>query len=276
MIKPQNIQYLQQLIYNQTGVIIDDNKQDLITSRLKTIASEAEFSLVDDFLSHLQILRSSSLHLKVIDALMTNETQFFREKHIYEHLQNTITPALIKQRSLEKSLNIWSAACSTGQEPYSIAISLCEENYVPHDWQTNIFASDISANALNRAKKGIYSDFECSRGLPVNIKEKYFTLKKPNQWQIKQSIKNKIRFERLNIIRNFPELPLMDVIFLRNILIYFDAEHKSNVLKKIIKQLKPSGYLIVGTGETPEQYEPNLKQIKSGKCIFYQLKNKVI
>jgi chemotaxis protein methyltransferase CheR len=180
--------------------------------------------------------------------MMNNESFFFRDRIPFDRLRDTVLPELLKSRASRKQIRIWSAAASTGQEPYSIAMLLAERSDLS-DWRIEILATDISNDALEKAKAGIYSQFEVQRGLPIQLLMQHFK-QEGEQWRIGQKIRERVEFRQVNLLSDFSRLGTFDVVFCRNVLIYFDRETKLGVLGRVGKVLAPDGYLILGAAET--------------------------
>lgn len=261
--------YVRQLVKKHCAVALDAGKQYLADLHLGTVAEQAGFDNIAQLIEHLKCTPFGSQHLQVIESLLNYETTFFRDNYPFETLKNIILPELI-QRKPASSLNIWSAACSSGQEPYTIAMLIKE--YFPTLDKTylQIIASDFSSKALARAKKGVYSQLEIRRGLPATLQKKYFR-PNGNQWHISSDIQDMIDFRQVNLIESWQTLPKMDVIFLRNVLIYFNTDTKKQLLNKVKQQLSPYGYLFLGGGETTINLDEDFERLQLGKAICYRL-----
>lgn len=271
----QEFTYIQNLLREQTGNILERGKEYLITLRLSPIILEEGYASVPEMIQHLQRFPSKELQQRIVEAMTINETFFFRDEFPYQILQTVIFPELLKKRRDTKTLKIWSAGCSSGQEPYSIALIL--EEYFGNDlisWDVEIVASDISRSILKKAKSGCYTSFEVKRGLSEFLLKKYFYAQE-NIWKICEKIQQKVRFENFNLVDFWPHLPLMDVIFLRNVMIYFDLETRKNIFKKLTKILKKDGYLVLGGSENPFFICDSFERIPFEKCSFYQLKQEI-
>ncbi len=274
MLKSANTVYIKKLVHDHTGVLIPKGKEMLISSRLSGLVSKSAYSSVDELLEQLRAGAARDLLTQVLNALMTNETRFFREPYMFDLLKDILLPRRVEANGGgQANLNIWSGACSSGQEVYSIAITLAKSERggdFLRGTGHKLFASDVSESVLNKAKQGSYNDFECGRGLNATDWLEYFTPSVSNEWTVNSNIKRQISFKSINLIKSLPHLPQMDIIFLRNVLIYFDDQHKTEVLQKIKNQLKPGGFLVVGTGESPDHYVSSFNPVKQGRCIFYQ------
>ncbi|BAY78230.1 CheR methyltransferase, SAM binding domain protein [Nostoc linckia NIES-25] len=267
-----NFEYLRQLVREHSGIVLFADKTYLAELHLQPIVESSGFTSIAELITHLRNHPFNNLHVQTIEALVTTETSFFRDKHPFEALKQYVLPELIKQRAIERSLNIWCAACSNGQEPYSIAILIQEHFPVLNNWSLKLIASDFSTKVLTRARQGHYNQLEINRGLPKNIRDRYFQ-RLENNWQINQQIRQMVDFHQFNLVQTWPRLPQFDVIFLRNVLIYFDVVTKKDLLKKVKQQLRPDGYLFLGSGETTINLDASFKVVKFDNHICYQLQN---
>jgi chemotaxis protein methyltransferase CheR len=186
---------------------------------------------------------------EVVDAMTTNETFFFRDKIPFDHFRDTIMPGLLAARARERRLRIWCSAASTGQEPYSLAMCLKEMKDKLAGWRVEILGTDLSADVLEKAKAGVYSQFEVQRGLPIQMLVKHFS-QVGDTWQISPEIRAMVQYRQLNLLSDFLHLGSFDVVFCRNVLIYFDQETKISVLNRIARLLDPEGFLVLGAAET--------------------------
>jgi chemotaxis protein methyltransferase CheR len=211
------------------------------------------------------------LHYAVVEAMTTNETSFFRDIHPFEALRNEILPPLLAARNLRRTLTVWSAASSTGQEAYTIAILLAE--YFPQigPWNIQIIGSDLSQQVLDKAALGEYTQLEVNRGLPAALLVRYFQ-KVGLHWQVKPEIRKRVRFLPVNLIEAWPKMPVFDVIFLRNVLIYFNPETKRQILGNIRQRLAPDGTLFLGGAETTLGIDDSWERVSHGKTSSYRLR----
>ncbi len=261
-----DMQLIRQLARQQTGIVVHSDKQELVQARLIRIAHLNGLSSVEQLMHKLRHQPDESLRQQIAESLLTKETQFFREPQIF-----SLAAELIAEQAepSDEDYYLWSAACSTGQEPYSLAMLLTETGLLNRR-PMKIIASDISEDALLQAKVGIYSDFELGRGLSVSRVRQHFIHYGDEHKKISPGLQKLVEFKKINLTGTWPPLPQMDMIFLRNVLIYFDLETKSCILTRLQKLLKPNGYLIVGTGETPDKINAAFRQIKLGKNFVYQ------
>ena len=245
---PQDYDFLRKLLKERSGLDLSADKQYLVESRLIPLARKAGLPGIAELVQKMKG-GAEALTSEVVEAMTTNETFFFRDKIPFDHLRETVLPALLKARAGRRSLRIWSAACSTGQEPYSIAMCLKERAQELAGWRIEIVATDLSLEVLEKAKSGIYSQFEVQRGLPVQLLVKYFS-QIGEHWQISSEIRSMVQHRQLNLLRDFSHLGKFDVIFCRNVLIYFDQETKAGIFGHLARTLEPDGMLLLGAAET--------------------------
>ena len=223
---PLEYDYLRQLLKERSGLVLTADKQYLVESRLLPIARRAGSAGLGDLVHKLKGKHSESLVLDVVEAMTTNETFFFRDKIPFEHFRDTVMPALFAARAEQRRIRIWCAAASTGQEPYSLAMLLREMGGRTAGWRIEIVATDLSTDVLEKAKSGLYSHFEVQRGLPIGLLIKYFS-QIGETWQIAPDIRAMVQFRSLNLLGDFSHLGVFDVVFCRNVLIYFDQPTKA-------------------------------------------------
>jgi chemotaxis protein methyltransferase CheR len=262
--------YIRKLVYDRTGVFLSEDKTYLVESRLGMLAKESGANSVSCLVAQLKQKSFNPLYESIVEAMMTNETFFFRDVKPFEMLRMSIIPELLKKRQDERTLNIWCGACSSGQEPYSIAILLRE--YFPElaGWKVQIIASDISTAMLKRASSGSYQRHEVLRGLSTAILHKYFH-HCGKEWQIKEELRKAIEFRKINLTEPFRLTAQMDIIFLRNVLIYFDIQTKQSILARVRKVLQPDGYLFLGGGETTVNLDNTFEPIQFENGVCYRL-----
>ncbi|MBR1124794.1 protein-glutamate O-methyltransferase CheR [Bradyrhizobium lablabi] len=245
---PPDYEYLRKLLKDQSGLDLSADKQYLIESRLLPLARKCGLSGIPDIVQKMKG-GSASLLTQVVEAMTTNETFFFRDKVPFEHFRDMIMPEIIKTRAARKSVRIWCAAGSTGQEPYSLAMCLKEMSASLAGWRTEIIATDLSQEVLEKSKAGIYSQFEVQRGLPIQMLVKYF--KQTGEfWQINPELRGMVQHRQLNLLHDFSQLGTFDVIFCRNVLIYFDQDTKINIFNRLQRATEPDGFLVLGAAET--------------------------
>lgn len=245
---PTDYEYLRKFLKERSGLDLSPDKQYLVESRLLPLARRASLPGIPDLV--LKIRNGDGrLATDVVEAMTTNETFFFRDKIPFDHLRDSIMPGLIQARAARKSLRIWSAASSTGQEPYSIAMCLKEMGAALAGWRIEIVATDLSQEVLEKSKAGVYSQFEVQRGLPIQLLMKYFT-QSGDVWQLKADVRAMVQFRQLNLLQDFSHLGMFDVIFCRNVLIYFDQDTKAVIFERTAKVLEADGTLLLGAAES--------------------------
>ena len=245
---PQDYDFLRKFLKERSGLELSTDKQYLVESRLTPLARKTGLAGISDL---AQKLRSgaTALATEVVEAMTTNETFFFRDKIPFDHLRETVVPALLKARGSRRRLRIWCAASSTGQEPYSIAMCLKEMSTELAGWHVEIVATDLSVGVLEKSKAGLFSQFEVQRGLPIQLLVKYFT-QVGELWQINADIRAMVQHRQLNLLQDFSHLGKFDVIFCRNVLIYFDPETKSMIFDRLCQSLEADGVLALGAAES--------------------------
>jgi chemotaxis protein methyltransferase CheR len=244
-----DFEYLRRFLRERSGLRLAADKQYLAESRLLPVARVAGLPGVAELVQRLRHAPSEPLAAAVVEAMTTNESFFFRDKTPFEQFRDTIIPELTAARLSRRRIRIWCAASSSGQEPYSLAMALKEMGDRLFGWRIEIIATDISNEMLERARSGLYSQFEVQRGLPIALLLKYFT-KVGESWQIAPAIRAMVQFRPLNLIGEFSQLGVFDVVFCRNVLLYFEQNLKSRVLERIAQVMQRDGYLVLGAAET--------------------------
>ena len=246
---PADFDYLRQFLRERSGLVLAVEKQYLAESRLLPVARRNGMSTLAELIERLRNRAPAPLRAQVVEAMTTNETFFFRDKIPFEHFRNTIMPTLLSARAREKRIRIWCTAASTGQEPYSLAMAIKTMGSAIAGYRIDILATDLSSEVLEKAKSGIYSQFEVQRGLPVQLLVKFFD-QIGDTWQLAPELRSMVQFRPLNLLNDFSALGNFDVVFCRNLLIYFDQENKISVLNRIARQMPEDGYLVLGAAET--------------------------
>jgi chemotaxis protein methyltransferase CheR len=247
-VTPTEYEYLRKFLKDQSGLDLSADKQYLIESRLLPLARKCGVPGIGELVQKMKG-GSSSIIAQVVEAMTTNETFFFRDKVPFEHFRDTIMPEALKARANRKSIRIWCAAGSTGQEPYSLAMSLKEMGAALAGWRVEIIATDLSTEVLEKSKSGVYSQFEVQRGLPIQLLVKYFK-QNGELWQISPELRAMVQHRQLNLLHDFSQLGAFDVIFCRNVLIYFDQDTKINIFGRLAKAMEGDGFLVLGAAET--------------------------
>jgi chemotaxis protein methyltransferase CheR len=247
-VTPPDYEYLRKLLRDHSGLDLSADKQYLIESRLLPLSRKAGLSGISELVQKMKG-GSASIVTQVVEAMTTNETFFFRDKTPFDHFRASIVPEILAARAGRKSIRIWCAAGSTGQEPYSLAMCLKEMGATLAGWRVEIIATDLSQEVLEKSKAGIYSQFEVQRGLPIQLLVKYF--KQTGEfWQINADIRAMVQHRQLNLLHDFSQLGTFDVIFCRNVLIYFDQDTKINIFNRLARITEADGFLVLGAAET--------------------------
>jgi chemotaxis protein methyltransferase CheR len=241
--------HLRDFLKARSGLALGPEKRYLVESRLAPVCQRHGLQGLAELVSCLRRAGDPALESAVIEAMTTNETFFFRDRAPFELFRDVLLPRCLARRDGSRRIRIWCAAASTGQEPYSLAMLLHEAGPLLSGWSVEILATDISAEVVERARSGLYTQFEVQRGLPVRLLLKYFTQVGKN-WQLSPAIRSAVKFRPLNLLRNFAELGAFDVIFCRNVLIYFDTPTKTEVLRRLARSLNPGGAVLLGAAET--------------------------
>ena len=245
---PPEFEYLRRVLKDISGLDLSADKQYLIESRLPPLSRKCGLSGIGELVQTMKA-GSSATAEQVVEAMTTNETFFFRDKVPFDHFRDWIMPEILRVRANRRSIRIWCAAGSTGQEPYSIAMCLREMSAALSGWKVEILATDLSQDVIEKSKSGIYSQFEVQRGLPIQMLVKYFK-QIGELWQINADIRAMVQHRQLNLLHDFSQLGTFDVIFCRNVLIYFDQDTKANVFDRLARIVEPDGVLVLGAAET--------------------------
>ena len=265
-LKSENFLFIRELLRREAAIVIEPGKEYLVETRLASVAVKNGFGSVNALIDEIRASSNEAINWQAVDALTTNETLFFRDANPFEALREHIVPKF-KADNPGAVLKFWSAACSTGQEPYSIAMLMAE--HFP-EVETRITATDISPSVVARARAGVFNQIEVNRGLPAKLLIKYFR-QTPVGWQIADAIRQRIDFREMNLIRHWQLLPKAHVVFIRNVMIYFDVEIRREILAKVKDVIAPGGYLGLGGAETTVTIDPDFKPIVFGRATFYQL-----
>ncbi len=264
--------YLRGLVMEQSANRIDPSRNALFDTRLTPIARLSGAANLEDFVNMLKTGRPAHLHRAVAEAMTINETSFFRDITMFEMLRQVIFPQLIEERTQTRRLRIWSAASSTGQEAYSIAMSIAE--YFPDlaQWDVKIIGTDISRHVVDCAQKGRYRRLEVNRGLPARMLLKYLT-REGEEWEVVSRIRSMCEFRYANLCAPMPQLPVFDLVMLRNVLLYFSQHDRKVLFKEIHHKTAPGGYLVLGNAEQAED-STNLFEVEfAANCYFYRPAN---
>jgi chemotaxis protein methyltransferase CheR len=258
--------YLCQFLKERSGLALAPDKEYLVENRLQPVARKHGRKTVPELIAMLRAPDAGHLKVEVTEAMMNNESYFFRDRVPFDRLGDTVLPELLRTRALRKKIRIWCAAASTGQEPYSIAM-LTDRKPELAGWNVEIVATDISGDAIERAKAGLYSQFEVQRGLPIQMLMQHFE-EVAGQWRVAERLRNRIDFHTINLLTDFSRLGQFDVVFLRNVLIYFERDTKLDVLARVRQALAPDGYLLLGAAETMVGLGDLFKMVPETRALY--------
>jgi chemotaxis protein methyltransferase CheR len=267
---PEAISYVCTIVRDRSAIELEASKSYLIEARLLPLAKHHGFSCANEFIQGVRTQRLPELERRLVEAMITNETSFFRDIHPFAALKNAVLPEARKVRASQRSLNIWSAACSSGQELYSIAMIIREHFPDLATWKVQLIGTDLSEQILERAREGKYSQVEMKRGLPAQLL-KYFD-RDGVAWQICPELRAMATFSKLNLIESWPQLSTMDIVFLRNVLIYFSLDTKRTILRKVRQIMAPHAVLCLGAAETTIGIDTSFDRVEVDQSVFYRLK----
>ncbi len=265
--KNEDFLFLQKLLKDESGLVVTPEKMYLIESRLLPVAQKAGLSGLDDVIFKLRTPGNGDLKRKVIEAMTTNETSFFRDITPFEKFKNILLPYFMNARATNKQLRIWSAACSSGQEPYTLAMMLKENEAKLAGWKIDILATDLSEDILDQARQAAYTQFEAQRGLPIQLLVKNFE-QRGDRWYLRDDIKNMVTFRRFNLLDDFSSFGTFDIILCRNVLIYFDVPLKAKILNGMHKILARDGVLFLGGAETVIGVTDSFKALTEHRGLY--------
>jgi chemotaxis protein methyltransferase CheR len=274
-ISAQEYDDFRRYLEDASGIVLGDNKHYLVTSRLNRLMREFEIGDFAHLMQQLKTRHNSKLHKQIVDAMTTNETLWFRDTYPFEVLKHELLPDATSQKA--RQLRIWSAASSSGQEAYSISMTIQEYlSSKPGSLPANIqiIGTDISATMLRDAGEATYDKMSLSRGISEDRKKRFF-LPQDEKWQVRPEIKSRASFRELNLLNNFTALGKFDIIFCRNVLIYFSSEIKSDILNRMAKSLNPGGYLFLGGSESPTSYTDAFELVRTPKGVVYRVRESV-
>ena len=268
---PDTVSFVCTMVRERSAIELEASKSYLIEARLLPLAKQNGFSSTNDFINGVRTKRQPDLERRLVEAMTTNETSFYRDAHPFTALRTKVLPELCNLRAAKKSLNIWSAACSTGQELYSIAMLIREHFPNLSTWNVQLVGTDLSEEVLARARAGKFSQIEINRGLPAPLMLKYFD-RDGMTWQLKSDLRSIATFTKLNLIEHWPALPQMDVVFLRNVLIYFSPDTKREILRKVRQVMSPQSILFLGGAETTMGLDSAFERVEIDHSVFYRIK----
>lgn len=265
----QEFAFISGLVRRDAAIVLEAGKEYLVEARLLPLARQSGLPSVSEFVARAQQRPEPEVHRKIVDALTTNETSFFRDGEPFKQLVDTVLPDLLVRRASTRSIKVWSAASSSGQEPYTISMVL--QDNLPPGWSFDIIGTDISTEMLTRAEAGQYTQLEVNRGLPAPLLVKHFE-RNGAHWQIAQALRKNVSFRRLNLAAPFPSMGPFDIVFIRNVLIYFDVQTKRTVLQRVAGTLRPDGWLFLGSAETTIGIDDRFERVVAGRTSAYKLR----
>lgn len=265
--KPSEFNSLRDMLNKESGLVLSEDKQYLVESRLGPVAKKLEYKDVATMVSEWHSGKKASLQNQIVEAMTINESFFFRDKTPFDNFKDYTLPNLIKSKATSKHIRIWSAAASTGQEAYSLAMILNEHKHLLQGWRIEIIGTDLCSEALAKAKSGLYSQFEVQRGMPVTYLVKNFK-QIGTMWQLDSNITSMVQFRQFNLMNSFTGLGKFDVIFCRNVLIYFNRETKSDILKRMEAQCNNGCHLVLGASETLVGLNGNYTPVANARGLY--------
>lgn len=255
------------LLRQRSGLVLTPDKAYLLESRLMPVARKWSLKGLDELAAAVRSKREEALLRDITEAMTTNESSFFRDQKPFDQFKAVVLPALLANRAAKRTIRIWSAACSSGQEAYSLAMLLNEEGAKLAGWKIEIVGTDLSAEMVNKARAGLYTQFEVQRGLPITLLVKYFK-QVGDKWQLNDDVRNKVQYREYNLLTDLAPLGQFDVIFCRNVLIYFDQPTKGKVLEAMAKLLPPDGVLYLGGAETVLGITDKFKPMEGQRGLY--------
>ena len=263
---------IRSLVAAESAITLEAGREYVVEARIQALAKREGLADANEFATRLRAAPRGPLLRKLVDAMTTNETSFFRDLHPFESLKEAVLPDLIRRRKGENRLHIWCGAASSGQEPYSLLMLLGEHFPELFTWSLRFIATDLSSEILSRAKAGRYTQFEVNRGLPAQLLVKYFT-RQNGEWEVTPKLRRQVEFSELNLIQDWPSMPLMDLVMLRNVLIYFEPAVKRQILERVRRIMRPGGYLMLGGTETTLGLADAFERVQMNKTTLYRLKS---
>ncbi len=270
-IRPQDLDYVRDMVRTRSAIVLEPEKAYLVESRLSPLAKSEGLASLIELVAKLRGNPYGALHKKVVEAMTTNETSFFRDLVPFEVLREQILPEIIARKGTSKRLNMWCGASSSGQEPYSVMFTIFDHFPELKNWVIHYTATDISEEMLAKCREGKYSQLEVNRGLPAVLLSKYFE-KKGMGWQVQEDICRRIDFKPMNLAGPWLPFPRMDIVFLRNVMIYFDTDTKKRILANIRHILDPNGYLFLGGSETTINLDDQYERVAISGTSCYRMK----
>ena len=261
--------YIADLVRRESAIVLERGKEYLVEARLLPLSRQSGAATVNDFVQRLRMLPTTEAVAAVVDALTTNETFWFRDGDPFEALRNDGFPPAMEQARARRRLSLWSAACSSGQEAYSIAM-VAAELVTPRGWTVEILSTDISPTMLSRVDEGRYTALEVGRGLPAPLLGRHLKQIGSNEFQVNDNLRSMVQTRYLNLAQPFPPLPAFDIVFLRNVLIYFDAETKTRILQQVRRVTAPGGWLFLGAAETTLGIDEAWQREQAGRASLHR------
>lgn len=261
--------YIQKMVRDEAGLVLEAGKAYLAEIRLSALAREIGAANISELILRLRGSGGNGLHNRVLESLLIHETRFFRDENAFELLRRVVIPSLLAKPNRPATLGVWSAACSSGQEPYSLAMVLAEE--LPLDVKARVLATDLSEVVLAKAREGVFTGLEINRGLPQEYRTRYFNPTGQGEWRVADRLRSMVDFRPINLVKEWGPIMPMDVVFLRNVMIYFDVETKKNILGRLRRVMRPGGYLFLGGAESALMLDPHFKMVQKDRAWCYQL-----
>lgn len=270
VLSAQDHAMLRTLLHQRTGIRLEEGKEYFVEMRLCSLATDEGFGSPADV---LEVLRTEEnwgvLHRRVAECLAIAETSWFRDVHPFDELRRSVLPQMIQRRANTRELRVWSAACASGQEPYSVAMLLREHFPQLVSWHVHLLATDFSTSVLRKAREAVYSQIEVNRGLPAPMLVKWFR-KDGLDWRLRDDARNAVEFRELNLTAPWPTMPTQDIVLMRNVLLYFDGATRRNVLRSVHRVLAPDGLLFLGGGETTLTMDDSFEPVTFGRTVAYK------
>ncbi len=268
-ISPAEFAFVRDLVHQRSAIVLEPGKEYLVESRLTTVARGEGFQSLEQFLGELRLRPNGGLTKRVVEAMTTNETSWFRDVHPFDAFRTVLLPEVAQRNAASRQVNIWCAAASTGQEPYTLAMLCREAGPLLAGWTVRIVATDLSTEVLERAREGRYSQLEVNRGLPAPFLVKYFR-KVGAEWQLVEDVRKMVDYRTMNLAEPWPSMGPFDVVFMRNVLIYFDVPTKKEILARTRKVLRSGAPLVLGGAETTLNLDDAYRREQVGRAVCYR------
>lgn len=269
-ISPADFDFIRTFIRTRSAIVLEPGKEYLVESRLMPVVRKEGLASIAHLVHRLRAADLNGLEREVVEAMTTNETSFFRDIAPFEALRTYVIPELIQSRAPSRRLDIWSGACSSGQETYTVLMLIREHFPQLSDWTVRVHATDLSTQMVERTRSGRYSQLEVNRGLPAPMLARYFA-REGEQWRVIRTLRDQVEARTLNLDAAWPDLRTMDIVLMRNVLIYFDVSTKKRILARIRQQMRPDGYLFLGSAETTVGLDDGFERLPVGKATCYRM-----